>query len=123
MELEALTNQLKQELIPLKQRFETNEKPEDRRDKQFFLFVKEETTPFFEMVKEWEEKALQFVKNKEVTVHPQQVASTSDNLQIILMNSYYIDTPKTRYMEMYQSIVFVLDQLLADIKRLRDGQG
>ncbi|SDJ68085.1 DUF1798 family protein [Sediminibacillus albus] len=117
MELKTITEQLKQEITKLKNRFETNEKPEDRRDREFFNFVKEETTPIHSLVQEWEKQASLFVKNKQVSVHPQQVASTSDNLQILLLNSYYIDTPRKRYMEMYHSIHYVLDQLLSDIEK------
>ncbi|WP_077621771.1 DUF1798 family protein [Sediminibacillus massiliensis] len=115
MEIQHITLQLKDIFQNLRNRYETNDKPEDRRDREFFSFVKKETTPVHDLIVKWEEHASAFVQNKQVSVHPQQVASTSENLQLLLLHSYYIDVKRKRYMELYQSVQYVFDLLLKDI--------
>lgn len=104
-----------------KKRYESNEKPENKRDPDFFNFVKEETAKPFELIEEWGSKALLFVKNKEVSVHPQQIESTQDNLRLVLLHSYYIDARQRRYMNLHNSIKYVAEQLLKDIDKLKNG--
>ncbi|KAB8138507.1 DUF1798 family protein [Gracilibacillus oryzae] len=116
MQLLEQTIQLEQVLVKLKDHYLTNERPENKRDPVFFQFVKEQTSPVFEQIDHWYKNALQFIQNREVKVHPQQLQSTEDNLKILLLHSYYIDVRKRRYMDLYQSIQYVLDSLKQDIK-------
>ncbi|SER12259.1 protein of unknown function [Gracilibacillus ureilyticus] len=109
--------QLEQILEQLKHHYLTNERPENKRDPEFFQFVKETTSPVFDQIDQWYENALLFIKDREVHVHPQQLQSTEDNLKILLLHSYYIDVRKKRYMELYQSIKYVFDLLKKDINK------
>ncbi|WP_407268659.1 DUF1798 family protein [Radiobacillus sp. PE A8.2] len=115
MNLLELTTQLQEKLNELKHKYDTSEQPEDKRDKDFFAYVKRETTPIYEQIELWEQQATEFVKQRKVRVHPQQVQSTTDNLKLLLMHSYYIDTRYHRYMELHQSVHYVLDMLINDI--------
>ena len=115
MDLKQLTIQLRSEIEGLKTNYLQQEKPENKRDKTFFLYVKEKTTPVFQLIEEWEKLAASHVKNRAVNVHPQQVVSTKENLDLILMHSYYIDVKRKRYMELYQSVNYVFDLLLEDL--------
>lgn len=115
MELKKQTESLKNHLNQLKERFEHNEAPADSRDKAFFLKVREETLPVYTLLEEWEASALKVVKNREAKVHPHQITSTKENMELLLMHSYYIDARRKRYMELYTSILYVFDLLLADI--------
>ncbi|MBM7569866.1 DUF1798 family protein [Aquibacillus albus] len=115
MNLTKTTRDLKRILEELKAHYLENEKPEDKRDKAFFEFVKHKTTPVYERLKKWEDEALEFVKNREVHVHPQQIASTKENMELLLLHSYYIDVKRKRYMELNQSVHYVLDILLNDL--------
>lgn len=115
MELQKQTEQLKQHLINLRQKFETNDPPEDRRDKPFFLKTKEETLPIYQLLELWEEAALNIVKERKVNVHPHQISSTKENMELLLMHSYYIDVKRKRYMELYNSILYIFDQLLREL--------
>ncbi|WP_186577769.1 DUF1798 family protein [Aquibacillus kalidii] len=115
MNLADDTIQLKEIVEALKHRYLTNEKPENKKDRQFFEYVKGETAPIFEKIQKWEQDALTFVKKREVAVHPQQIESTKENLNLLLMHSYYIDARKRRYMELYQSVHYVFDAILDQI--------
>ncbi|MFC4404388.1 DUF1798 family protein [Gracilibacillus xinjiangensis] len=108
---------LEQILDQLKDRYLTNERPENKRDPQFFQVVKERTNPIFEQIDEWYSSALLFIKKREVQVHPQQLQSTEENLKLLLLHSYYIDVRKKRYMELYQSVKYVFDLLKKDINK------
>ncbi|WP_458947114.1 DUF1798 family protein [Oceanobacillus sp. CAU 1775] len=112
MNVEKQTEQLKKYLIDLKHRFENSAPPENRRDPEFFQLVKRETTPVFNLLETWEEITLEQVKLKQVKVHPHQVASTRENMELLLMHSYFFDARKKRYMDLYQSVLYIFDQIL-----------
>ncbi|MGY0691737.1 DUF1798 family protein [Virgibacillus sp. FSP13] len=116
MELTEQTKELKQHLDQLTDRYENNDPPEDKRDKQFFLTVKETTNPIYQLLAEWEEAALKSIKNREVNVHPQQITSTRENMELLLMHSFYIDVKRKRYMELNKSVHYVFDQLLRELQ-------
>lgn len=91
----------------LKERFLNNEPPKNLRDYDYFLKVKNETEPLFELIEKWEDEALKSVKNRDILVHPQQIESTRENFELIIMHSYYIDVKPKRYMELQQAIDYV----------------
>lgn len=115
LDLLQLTKQLKLHLDQLKQIYEENKPPESRKDKAFFLYVKENTTPIYKQLAEWESNTLQMVKDRQVNLHPHQVASTRENYELLLMHSYYIDVRRKRYMELNHSIHYIFDQLIRDL--------
>lgn len=112
--LKVTTIRLKEELEILKLNYLEQEKPEHKRDKDFFNYVKEKTMPVFQLNELWEKLALEHVKDRDVRVHPQQVASTKENIDLLLMHSYYIDVKRKRYMELNQSVQYVFDLILED---------
>ncbi|GAA0600082.1 hypothetical protein GCM10009001_15590 [Virgibacillus siamensis] len=118
MNLKLQTEQLRQHLQQLKNNYEENDPPEDRRDKEFFLMVKSQTEPIYQMLDHWEEEALAMVQERKVSLHPHQVTSTKENMGLLLMHSYYIDVKRKRYMELNHSVNFIFDQLIND---LHDG--
>ncbi|PAV29462.1 hypothetical protein CIL05_11390 [Virgibacillus profundi] len=115
MDLKSKTKQLKQHLNNLKEIYESNNPPKDRKDKQFFRMVKEETSPIYQLLGLWEEAVLEVVKERKVNLHPQQVTSTRENMELLLMHSYYIDVKRKRYMELNNSIHYIFDQLLREL--------
>lgn len=110
------TEQLKVELRKLRELFENNTPPEDRRDEAYFQMVKENTLPIYNLLEKWEELALKVVKESKISVHPNQITSTRENMELVLMHSYYVDVRRRRYMELHQSILYVFDQLLRAIE-------
>lgn len=117
MELKDQTIELKYHLDQLMERYDNNTPPENKRDKEFFQFVKETTAPMYKLIDEWEEAALEAVKARQVDIHPQQVQSTRENMELLLMNSFYVDVKRKRYMELNQSIHYVFDQLLRELEK------
>lgn len=114
-DLQEQTRHLLQQLDKLKVHYESNNPPEDIRDKAFFLYVKETTEPIYRDLKIWEEDVLDLVKNREVNLHPQQVTSTKENMELLLLHSFYVDIWPKRYMALYKSVYFIFDRLLEDI--------
>lgn len=115
-DLKQVTETLKSSLIRLKERYEQSSPPKNRKDRDFFNMVKQETDPLYQLLDEWEDIALASVKERKVGIHPQQVVSTKENMELLLMHSYFIDTRHTRYMDLYQSVLFIFDQVLSEIK-------
>jgi len=115
MELKEQTTLLKEHLARLKNKFEENAPPENTKDRDFFLKVKEETLPVYDLLEEWEAAALDTVKTRKASIHPQQITSTKENMELLLMHSYYIDTRRKRYIELHNSILYVLDLLLEEL--------
>lgn len=110
-----MTLDLKTYLTQLKDRFETTPPPENRRDRDFFEYVKKETDPIYELLAKWEKEVLSLVKERKVSVHPQQVSSTRENMELVLMHSYFIDARRNRYLELFKSVSYIFDQLLEDL--------
>lgn len=106
------TKLLLQHIARLKEFFELGEPPKDVRDKAFFLQVKEETEPIYKLLEEWEEETLHAIKNREISLHPQQIISTKENLELLIMHSYYKDLRRRRYNEYYKSIQYILEQII-----------
>jgi len=116
MELKFQTELLKHHLEQLKEMFEANEPPENVSDKHFFLKMKESTSPIYDLLEEWEEQALEFVKTRNVNVHPHQVTSTRENVELLILHSYYVDARRKRYMELNHSSNYIFDLLLQDLQ-------
>jgi len=116
MRLYETTELLKQHLDNLKEKFEKNDPPESIKDRSFFQYVKEATSPVYELLANWETDALAIIKEEKINLHPQQVASTRENMELLLLHSYYIDVRRKRYMELYNSIHYIFDQLLREIR-------
>jgi len=116
MELYQLTEELSKELDTLLTYYETHEPPQDLRDKEFFLMVKKATNPIYEMLQDWELQALDFVKNHKKNLHPHQIVSTKENMELLLMHTYYIDVKRKRYMELNFSVHYIFGILLTELE-------
>lgn len=75
----------------------------------FFYEVKEQTTPIFAAVDEWEKIINEAIKDQSLKLHPSLVAQTKENFELIIMHSYYHDVDEKRYQELIKSIDYVLD--------------
>src|SRR5699024_12763405 len=111
------THNLRNELDTLKKYYLTHEPPKNKSDKNFFLMVKERTNPIYQTLERWEEEALHLVKQRIVDVHPQQITSTKENMELLLLHSFYIDVKRKRYMELNHSIHYEFNQLLRDLSK------
>ncbi|GIO22655.1 YppE family protein [Oceanobacillus sp. J11TS1] len=115
MNLIEKTKKLNYDLETLRHRFENSEAPSDRKDRTFFNMVKEKTSPIYDLLESWEADALAAVKERKAAVHPNQIQSTRENMELLLMHSFYLDVRRKRYIELYTSIRYVFDLLLDTI--------
>ncbi|HLQ70422.1 MAG TPA: DUF1798 family protein [Bacillota bacterium] len=111
------THKLMEELDLLKECYFSHEPPKSKNDKHFFLMVKEKTQPIYQMLETWEEEALHLIKERKADVHPQQITSTRENMELLLLHSFYIDVKRKRYMELNHSVTYIFNQLLRDLAR------
>ncbi|MFC7060416.1 YppE family protein [Halobacillus seohaensis] len=117
MVVRKLTIEMKELIDQLHQKFLTTEGPIDKKDFEFFNRVKEETRPMFDLTNQWLSEAEEFVKARGVNVHPNQVQSTFENLEMLILHSYYLDVEKKRFKELHQSSHYVLDMILDDVNK------
>lgn len=115
MDIKEQTIELKRHLQLLKDNYEENDPPENKKDIAFFTNVKSKTAPVYAMLETWETDTLEIVKQRKVNVHPHQITSTRENMELLLMHSYYIDAKRKRYIELNHSVLYVFDQLLRDL--------
>jgi len=113
--LTELTTKLVKQLESLKQRYEKNDE-QPKNDRAFFEFVKNETEPIFTLIEEWEGLAQKFVEQQGSFLHSHQITSTRENMEALLLHSYYVDTRKRSYMELYKSCYYIYDQLLQELQ-------
>ncbi|MFG6118417.1 MULTISPECIES: DUF1798 family protein [Thalassobacillus] len=113
-DLVELTEQVKDMIEELRIKYEKETEPVDKNDHDFFQKVKTETKSMFQLNDKWLAAAEDFVKDKHVNVHPNQVKSTHENVELLILHSYYIDVKKKRYKELNRSVHYVMDMLLED---------
>lgn len=111
---EKFTNELVNILIECEKRFLSREKP--KKSRAFFEAIRHELDEAFKKIDIWEKNALDVIDSYKLRVHPQQIQSTKENMEQIILHSYYVDLRKRRFMEMVKSCHFVFDQLMNQIK-------
>jgi|SRR5690625_1064324 len=106
----------------LKQQFEKNFAANEQpgKGREFFQMVKKETEPVFDLLERWEKESLQVISLGKSTLHPQQITSTKENMEALLLHSYYLDVRKRRYMEMYKSCFYIFSQMLKEMHDERE---
>ncbi|WLV25939.1 DUF1798 family protein [Aciduricibacillus chroicocephali] len=119
MKLLQDTTSLLEHIQRLKNVFLEEKPPADFKDKAFFERVKADANPIHMLLNEWEEEALLFLKaNTNAPVHPHQIVSTRENIELIIMHSHYSDVREKRYMELNISVNYVLGILEDYLDRL-----
>lgn len=114
--LTVKTTQLKNHLHSLLDRYEKNKPPENMNDKEFFLKMKCATASIYDLLEKWEALTLKEIKKRTIMLHPHQIVSTRENIELLILHSYYMDARHRRYMELNQSSVYILGQILNEIK-------
>lgn len=111
--LTQLTNFLMDELHRLKDIFYEEKTSLDKN--VFFNYVQKDSKKIFDTLTEWETDALDYVKLNKSKVTFQQIIATKENIELIILHSYYKDIRKRRYMEYYTSSLLVLKLLSNEI--------
>ncbi|GAA0444487.1 hypothetical protein GCM10008983_22350 [Lentibacillus halophilus] len=117
MELLEQTEQLITHLENMQTIYRANNPPESKNDKAFFQKVKTYTAPIYDLLSEWEDQALHMVKARQLNLHPQQITSTKENMETLMLHSLYVDIKRKPYMEMVHSTRFILDKMLDDLRK------
>ena len=111
--LHKTTEQLINELNYLKDIFLNDTSVEENR--KYFFYVKKQTTHVFDLLQSWEDMTMSHIKDRYIlSVHLKQVIATKENMELLLLHSYYKDLRKRRYMEYYRSCLYVFNQLLEE---------
>src|SRR5699024_9562465 len=76
-----------------------------------FNLVKDDISKHIELAEVWEEEALELINNNKTSLLFEQVNATTDNLIKFIFNIYYQDTLMKPYMNLYNSYLFILNQL------------
>lgn len=111
--IERITKQLIDHLDTLKEIFLNGKK--EQTEIVPFETIQKEATPIFLLIEEWESTTADLVKQRKVNLHPAQVQSTTENLEMLLMHSYFRDVRIKKYMETYTSCLYIFKQLLGGI--------
>ncbi|WP_226666821.1 DUF1798 family protein [Metabacillus litoralis] len=116
MNLIMLSRELLLLLEDCKKRFELlKEKPEKTED-LFFREVKPAFDLASEKIKDWKPEADQWVKiNKPKYIHSAQIDSTIDNIEQVVLQSFYKDINKQRFNNLHNSVEYVLKSILNEI--------
>ncbi|WP_194841410.1 DUF1798 family protein [Salinibacillus xinjiangensis] len=78
----------------------------DKKDREGFERVKRETKHVFKLIDQWEDEVMENIHR--LDIFPNQVQNTKENMELLLLHSYYIDVRRKRFMELYHSIDYVL---------------
>lgn len=105
-----ITKRLIQALPELEETYRNDVKVE--RSKEFFNDVKEQTMEYFSLLDAWEESAYKLVREGRIDIFPQQIDATKENMQALMMHSYYKDVRKRKYMEIKQACHYIFMQSL-----------
>ncbi|GAA0347970.1 hypothetical protein GCM10008967_42870 [Bacillus carboniphilus] len=115
-----LTDELIQNTETIKATFAEVKQANEKRD--FYKEVK----PFADQVKilldEWEPLAIKWLKEHSVkNVHPQQIAHTTENLDMISIQCFFPETSLKRFRHYAESVEYVLKSLQKAIKDLNES--
>ncbi len=111
--IRTYTDSLMGELDKGYQRFMENERPE--RNRTLFEMVKQQVDPVLDTLDAWELEALHMIQTKEISLHPKQVDATCENMKAFLMHSFYKDTRKRKFIEIYKSCTYIFSHILKEL--------
>jgi len=108
------TEKLLEEVNQCQDRFLSGDKPEKNRE--FFNAIRKEADETFNLLDGWVKQATVLVEQKEIKVlHLQQIEATKENVESLVLHSYYKDTRKRRFIEIYKSCYYIFAQVLKEL--------
>ncbi|MEC2075875.1 DUF1798 family protein [Metabacillus fastidiosus] len=89
-----------------------------KEDVLFFEQVKPEFEAITEVARKWKEEAINWVKEKKPKyIHELQIDSTIQNIEQIILQSFYKDTNKQRFTNLHHSVQYVLDSIISETEK------
>lgn len=83
-------------------------------DREAFKHIQKEVTPHFFLFEEWEKAILHDIRSHALPLHPSLIQSTRENMELIIMHSFYHDTTDARFNELVKSVDVVFDMVLRE---------
>lgn len=100
-----------------KQRFESIKQKPEKTEELFYQDVKPTFELILNKVEIWKPLAEDWVKvNKPKYIHSAQIESTIDNIEQIVLQSFYKDINKQRFHNLYNSVEYVMSSILNEIE-------
>lgn len=82
----------------------------------FYQVVRPYANKVKEINEEWKEIASSWVqKDKPLYLHPSQIVSASNHLEVISIQAFFPDTSKKRFLDAAKSIQFILQTVLNEL--------
>ena len=106
------TISLRETLDILKNNFEVADPPKSHNDRAYFLEMKKETEPIYFALQDWQAFALEASQKREIPIYPNQIIATVENYELIIVHSYYLDIRRRKFMEYYNSCMYVFHQVI-----------
>ncbi len=114
-ELVTLTEQLKETLLTSLSRYEDCRKTKKVYD--FYTEVKPLGDEVFQLTGEWKEKVFLWVqKNRPRNIHPPQIENVVEQINELVVQSFYYQTSYKRFKSTHQSALFTVDLVLSHLK-------
>lgn len=100
-----------------KERFKSFQEKPEKSEAYFYNQVK----PNFEMMKDksnvWEQLALEWIKKeKPKYIHPSQIESAVENVEQVILQSFYKDINKQRFNNLHHSVEYLLNNIMNEIE-------
>ncbi|GEM01434.1 protein of unknown function [Halolactibacillus halophilus] len=92
-------------------RYQKKTPPAQLNDREAFNVIKQEVTPQFQLLEQWEDTLLTDIQTHTLSIHPTLVQSTRENMELIIMHSFYHDADIKRFNELVKSVDVVLDMV------------
>lgn len=114
-ELVTLTEHLRETLITSLYRYENVRKTKNVYD--FYSEVKPFGDKVFQLTEEWKEKVLLWIQKKRPrNIHPPQIENVVEQINELVVQSFYYQTSYKRFKSTHQSALFTVDLVLSHLK-------
>lgn len=87
----------------------------DTNTEQYFSYVKSELNDKFLLLEDWYRLTHEKIKNGQLNVPETMLESTKDNMEQLMLHSYYFDVRIRRYNEIKKSCLYVYHTILDEI--------
>lgn len=90
----------------------------------FYSEVKPFADEIKQKAKEWEDEAIIWLeKHPQRHLHPQQIRSTAENLEMVSVQAFFPESSRKRFLGFIQSIQYVLNDLLQAMDKTNHRNG
>jgi len=88
---------------------------EARQRDEFFTYVKNNSKEIFAILDEWVNLLSELNEQGNSVINQAIIESTKDNMNALIMHSYYKDVRRRRYMEINRSCIYTYQSVLKEL--------